>query len=59
MSNQRSDQKKPETAPEKKKTDTTTMLSAEELRAISGGAGAVATQPPTPPVPGVKTISKH
>jgi hypothetical protein len=53
MSNQRPDPKKPETAPEKKKTDTTTMLSAEELRAISGGA---TQQPPksTQPTPSTK-----
>jgi len=45
MSSQRSDQTKSNTAAEKK-TDTTALLSAEELRAISGGYS-----PPMPPPP--------
>ena len=41
MSTQPTQPTKPDTKPEKK-TDTTTVLSPEELRAISGGAGAPA-----------------
>ena len=53
MSNQPREQSKPETKPEKK-TDTTTILSPEELRAIAGGA----TQPPKSTGPQPKGMTK-
>jgi hypothetical protein len=55
MSDQRQDQTKSETKPEKKKTDATTILSPEELRAISGGTGQPVNAPkgPSPNTKGV------
>jgi len=56
MSTQRPETNKPKAKPKsqsEKKTETT-ILSPEELRAISGGA----IQPPPPPVPGPNAIVK-
>jgi hypothetical protein len=44
MAVQPRDPKKAQTEPEKKKTETV-LLSAEELRRLSGGAGQPVTQP--------------